>query len=303
MLNVLLSFAQYERELTGERIRDKFTASRQKGLWMGGMPLLGYDIDDRKLTINEEEAKLVRRIFNRFLVLRSPTNLAKELNEAGYSTKQYTSKAGISYGGHSFTKAHLRRMLTNPIYKGYVCHKGETYAGQHEAIIKESLWDKVQAVFEVSPHTRARESVTSMPALLKNLIKCQMCDVPMTPTYTKKRSKQYRYYACSNHLRGKSCPSSNKTIAAGEIELFVSKEIRKLLKSPEVIAKTLTQLEQTNMSTEEAHKMLKQIDCVWDNLFPIEQQRIAQLLIKTIWVQDDGIDIRIYLDEMQSVLL
>lgn len=158
MLNVLLSFAQYERELTGERIRDKFVASKKKGMWMGGNPPLGYDICDRKLVINQEEAKLIRHIFSSFLILRSTTNLARELNQQGHRTKRIISKTGKEYGAQLFTKANLRRTLINPVYKGFVAHKDAVYEGEHEGILDPEFFDEVQRVFEKCPHIRGRES-------------------------------------------------------------------------------------------------------------------------------------------------
>ena len=151
MLNVLLSFAQYERELTGERIRDKFAASKQKGMWMGGNPPLGYDIIDRKLVINAPEAKLIEHIFTRFLVLASATHLAKELNNDGHPSKQFIAKTGKDIGGARFTKASLRRILTNPIYVGKIRHKDKDFAGLHDAIIDQDLWDRAQATFKTAP--------------------------------------------------------------------------------------------------------------------------------------------------------
>lgn len=302
MLNVLLSFAQYERELTGERIRDKFAASKKKGMWMGGNPPLGYDICDRKLVINQEEAKLIWHIFSRFLVLRSTTNLARELNQQGHRTKRIISKTGKEYGAQLFTKANLRRTLVNPVYKGFVSHKDAVYEGEHEGILEPEFFDEVQRVFAKCPHVRGRESATKDQALLKNLIRCQVCDVAMTPTYTKKKDKRYRYYACSNHLRGKSCTSHHKTIASNEVERFVVQQVRELLKCPEITAKTLKSLE-GQISTNEAFAMLQQIDVIWDSLFPIEQYRIICLLIKAVLVREDGIDVRIHTDGLQSLLL
>ncbi len=239
MLNVLLSFAQYERELTGECIRDKFAASKKKGMWMGGNPPLGYDICDRKLVINVEEAKLIEHIFTRFLVLASATHLAKELNNDGYRSKQFTAKTGKDIGGARFTKANLRRTLVNPVYKGFVAHKDAVYEG----ILEPAFFDEVQRVFEKCPHIRGRESASKDQALLKNLIRCQVCDVSMTPTYTKKKDKRYRYYACSNHLRGKSCTSHHKTIASNEVDEFIAKHVRTFLKTPQVSEATWLALE------------------------------------------------------------
>ena len=146
-LNVLLSFAQFEREVTGERIRDKFAASKAKGMWMGGKPPLGYEPNGRTLTINETEAEHVRLIFGRFIALRSVITLEPELERLGVMAKQWTSAAGMAYGGHLITRGGLYTILTNPLYRGMIRHKGKVYPGQHEAIIGATTWDEAQAIF------------------------------------------------------------------------------------------------------------------------------------------------------------
>src|SRR5262249_22291590 len=141
MLNVLLSFAQFEREVTGERIRDKIAASKKKGLWMGGTPSLGYEVKDRKLIINEAEAKLVRYIFRRYLQLGTVAKLTVALEAEGYRTKCYTSTSGRTFGGQTFSRGHLYRILSNRIYLGEIVHKDASYPGEHRAIVEPELWD------------------------------------------------------------------------------------------------------------------------------------------------------------------
>src|SRR5512132_3143063 len=143
-LNVLLSFAQFEREMIGERIRDKFAASRKKGMWMGGMPPLGYDVRDRKLVVNEAEAKLVRLIFSRFLRLGSATKLAQELRRAGHTTKSWTTRDGNQRHGKPIDKAAIYKIIGNRTYLGEAVHKGTSYPGEHHAIIDHATWDKVR---------------------------------------------------------------------------------------------------------------------------------------------------------------
>ena len=172
-------------------------------------------------------------------MLASATHLAKELNNDGYRSKQFTAKTGKDIGGARFTKANLRRTLVNPVYKGFVAHKDAVYEG----ILEPAFFDEVQRVFEKCPHIRGRESASKDQALLKNLIRCQVCDVSMTPTYTKKKDKRYRYYACSNHLRGKSCTSHHKTIASNEVDEFIAKHVRTFLKTPQVSEATWLALE------------------------------------------------------------
>ncbi|NOX41258.1 MAG: recombinase family protein, partial [Alphaproteobacteria bacterium] len=144
-LNILLSFAQFEREVTGERIRDKIAASRKKGMWMGGTVPLGYDVKDRRLVINKAEAKTVRLVFERFAEIGSATVLARELRANGTTTKQ----------GKPITKNYIYRLLNNRVYIGETVHKGQSYPGQHKGIITRKLWDKVHAILRTSPRKRA----------------------------------------------------------------------------------------------------------------------------------------------------
>jgi site-specific DNA recombinase len=144
-LNILLSFAQFEREVTGERIRDKIAASKRKGMWMGGNVSLGYDVKDRKLIVNPKEATLVRDLFNRYLELGCVSRLKSKLDEQGLKSKVRTSAAGTESGGASFARGALYRVLSNRIYLGEVSHKGQCHPGEHEAIVPRELWDQVQA--------------------------------------------------------------------------------------------------------------------------------------------------------------
>lgn len=147
-LNMLLSFAQFEREVSGERIRDKIAASKQKGMFMGGLPVLGYDIIERKLVINQNEAKIVKEIFNKYLQLHSYLRVAKDLNNQGFHTKQWQSKKGNFYGNRCFDKTVVASVIKNPVYIGKIKHKDKIYDGQQEAIIDIKLWDKVQQLIE-----------------------------------------------------------------------------------------------------------------------------------------------------------
>jgi len=144
-LNVLLSFAQFEREVTGERIRDKIAASKKKGMWMGGLPPLGYECRDHKLIVVNSEADIVRHIFRRYAALGSVRLLKEEIDTAGIRSKCRTSSTGRSWGGKPLARGALYLMLQNPIYRGEISHKGAHYPGEHKPIIDEALWDEVQA--------------------------------------------------------------------------------------------------------------------------------------------------------------
>ena len=163
-LNVLLSFAQFEREVTGERIRDKIAASKKKGMWMGGLPPLGYDVKDRKLIVNEEEAETVRPYLPALLRTQVGAALKDELDAAGILSKRRTAADGTDYGGHKLSRGALYLMLQNRIYRGEIVHKDKAYPGEHEAIVDKALWDKVQAILAENRVDRATGATQSSPA-------------------------------------------------------------------------------------------------------------------------------------------
>ena len=226
-LNILLSFAQFEREVIGERIRDKFAASRRKGMWMGGNVPLGYVVKDRKLVTDDANAAIVRMIFERFLSVGSATLLARQLNEEGYRRKN----------GKAFDKGLLYKLLSNPVYVGEAVHKGKSYPGEHEAIVSRELWNQVRSIVAESPSKRAGRSRRQTPALLKGLVFAPN-GYAMTPAHTRKSGKLYRYYVTTSvqKLGPETC--SVRRLPAGEIEAAVIDQVRQLVRTPEVIAAT-----------------------------------------------------------------
>ena len=194
MLNVLLSFAQFEREMTGERIRDKIAASRAKGMWMGGTPPLGYDVSNRKLIVNEGEAKVVRHIFARYVALGSARPLADDLRREGYVTKRHRGRGGVPY-----QRGALYYLLANPTYIGKVAHKGKSYDGEQAAIIAHALWDQVQILLRENRNCPGRPSRAGRRAVLAGKI-IDGEGRPMTPSHTAKGNRRYLYYA--THARG-----------------------------------------------------------------------------------------------------
>jgi site-specific DNA recombinase len=225
-LNVLLSFAQFEREVIGERIRDKFAASRRKGMWMGGWAPLGYEVRDRKLVVNEEDAKLVRSIFQRFLKTGSATILARQLIQDGVRNKY----------GKLIDKGMLYELLNNPVYVGEAVHKGVSYPGEHVAIVDRKVWDKVQAQFRINPRKRSGSARSQTPALLKGLI-FGPTGVAMSPSHTRKSGRLYRYYVSQTILKQGAADCPIGRVPAAEIEKIVIDQVRKLLGSPEVIVR------------------------------------------------------------------
>ncbi len=192
-LNVLLSFAQFEREVGAERVRDKIAASKQKGMWMGGVVPLGYDAVDRKLRVNAEEAKTVRLLFDLYLRLGSVRQLQEECERRGLRTKRRIAADGSPSGGTTFGRGHLYSLLSNPIYVGRVRHKDRSYEGKHEAIIDTETWDKVQAQLAVNAGRKRGRASASQPSLLAGLLFTAE-GVPFTPSHAVNHGRRYRYY-------------------------------------------------------------------------------------------------------------
>jgi site-specific DNA recombinase len=283
-LNILLSFAQFEREVIGERIRDKFAASRKKGMWLGGFVPLGYDVRDRKLIVNKAEAATVRMIFERFLKIGSATVLTHALRAEGITGKQ----------GKLVDKGYLYKLLNNRVYVGEAVHKGTAYPGEHKAIIDRILWDRVHGILNESPRKRAAHSRTRTPALLKGLI-FGPTGRAMSPTHTRKGGKLYRYYVSTDVLNRDAKASTVRRVPAAEIESAVVDQLRAMLRSPEIVVGTWRAARQSICGIEEAEvrDALQRLDPLWDELFPAEQARIVQLLVARVDVSPDGADIRL----------
>jgi site-specific DNA recombinase len=241
---VLLSFAQFEREIISERTRDKIAAARRKGKWSGGMPLLGYDLDPRgpRLLVNNDEAARVRAIFQLYLETRSLTATIQRLDQRGWVNKRWTTRKGTARGGRPFTKTSLHKLLTNVTYIGKLRYKNEVHQGEQPAIVDVDLWQPVQSLLQRNGRSGCAEARNQFGALLKGLLRCVPCQAAMTPTHaTKGGNKRYRYYVCSNaQKRGwQNCPS--QSIPAAEIEKFVVDQIRRIGRSQELVVETLRQ--------------------------------------------------------------
>ena len=215
---MLLSFAQFEREVTSERIRDKIAASKRKGMWMGGPVPLGYRLEGRKLVLEPSDADIVRHIFGRYSALRSTNDLVDELVANGIRSKKRVQKTGRSLGGVPFSRGALTHLLKNPLYVGKVAHAGELYDGEHEPIIEEVLWDAVQATLRANTHDRRLGKNAQSPSLLAGML-YDPDDRPMTPTFTTKGSRQHRYYV--TRLKAGEDRKSVWRVPAGEIDRAV----------------------------------------------------------------------------------
>ena len=211
MLNVLLSFAQFEREIIAERTRDKIAASRRKGKYTGGRPVLGYSVVDTKLVVDEVEAKQVQEIFQLYLDHRSLIAVATELNLRGWLTKSWTTRKGTLNPGLPFNKTNLHKLLTNPLYVGKVKYKTELHKGEHQPLIDEALWSGVQKQLSLNGTTGGAKVRNKFGALLKGLLYCSVCKRAMSPSHCTKGNRRYRYYVCTNAQKTgwSNCPSKS----------------------------------------------------------------------------------------------
>jgi len=285
MLNVLLSFAQFEREVTGERIRDKIAAAKRKGMWMGGVPPLGYDLDNRLLVINESEAAVVRRIFEEMLTIGSPTQIAANLTAEGITTKAWTTQEGQTRSGARIDKKYLHKLLRNRIYLGELSHKGSWYPGAHPPIVDSPLWEKVHSILARDGHARSVETKirSRTDALLRGLLYAPSGE-RMYPTYSRKNGRKYFYYVSKSESRFGAAGKGYERLPAPEIEAAVVAQIRTVLTSPESIASVVRHIQRTGAQIDEASTVMAmgRLNDVWDQLFPVERHRIANLMIERI---------------------
>jgi site-specific DNA recombinase len=223
-LNILLSFAQFEREMISERTRDKMSAARKKGKWMGGRLVLGYDVapGGAALVVNQQEAAQVCEIYRLYLELGSPILVLQELERRGWRLKAFTTKTGRSAGNGPFKKTTLHGLLTNPIYTGVVRHHGEIYPGEHERIVSDLIWNQVQKRL-TRDERRGRHHISDpCGALLKGIVHCASCDVAMTHTYAQKKGKPlYRYYVCGKAHRQGWQKCETRSVSAPALEQAV----------------------------------------------------------------------------------
>jgi len=305
-LNILFSFAQFEREVIGERIRDKFAASKQKGIFMGGALPLGYNSVDRKLVIVPEEAALVEHIFKRYVQIKSIGQIIKELDLKGYRTKMYESGTGNLRGGRKFNRQYIYRILNNPLYLGQIVHKDKIYPGQHDAIISQELWDEAHAILSQDRVKRGNHNKNTNPSLLRGMVRCGCCESAMTPTFTKKDQRIYRYYTPTSaiHQGYEACKVG--PVPAAEVDALVIGHIRKFIESPEIITQTHAKLQTSDecphdFGLQELRNHIGEFDGFWKSLKPKERNRIAEILVKNVTITNDEVAIDMRLDGFTTI--
>jgi site-specific DNA recombinase len=301
-LNVLLSFAQFEREVIGERIRDKIAASKKKGMWMGGVPPLGYRAQDRKLIIVDSETEIVRSIFRRYAELGSVRWLKDELDARHIQSKVRTSASGRISGGKPFARGALYLMLQNRIYRGEIVHNEQSYPGEHEPIIDQPLWDAVQAQLVSNAAQHNDGGKTWQPSLLAGLL-VDRDGHRMTPSHAGKKGTRYRYYVSRSLItKDRTETSAGLRIPAGEIEQLVSNRRHRWLLDPGSIYKS-TAARLADPSTQ--RRLVARIADIgkhWPELPVARKRAVLAALIERIEVRVDQIDIRLRPQRLNALL-
>ena len=287
MLNILITFAQYEREVITERVRDKMAASRKKGMWVGGSVPMGYKVENKHLVVVPEEADVIRKIFQRYVEIQSPKLIAMELNAQGIKTKQ----------GKTWDKAHVYRILENHTYIGEVKYKDAICKGEQEAIIPQDLWNRAKAIRESAAPCPDRSRRQETIAPLKNILRCGHCGGAMMPTYTTKGGRRdYYYLCCKDDKRAVSeCPV--RQIPAGDIEELVKKHIRKMLGD---ISLVMQFAEKSGMDPVEVVECFR--EDFWKEITPGEYNRLLTLLIEKAVVWNDRLEIEFKTGGVKSLM-
>jgi site-specific DNA recombinase len=302
-LNVLLSFAQFEREVTGERIRDKIAASKKKGMWMGGQPSLGYDVKGRKLVVNEAEAETVRDIFRRYIELGSVRALRDDLAAAGVVSKRRTAADGSAYGGQRFSRGALYLMLKNRIYRGNIVHKGIAFPGEHAAIVDEELWGRVQSHLEVNRIERREGDKALEPSLLAGIV-FDASSEPMTPTHAVKKGTRYRYYITRRLITGPAADcSQGQRVPASNLEALVILRLRTLLADPVEFLKAITNGGRDTPTQKRLRDAAAALSARWERLPSATQHDLVRSVLVRAQVHADRVDLEVGSARLVSWLL
>mgnify|MGYP002141740922 FL=1 len=298
MLNVLLSFAQFEREVTGERIRDKIAASKRKGMWMGGSVPLGYRVENRALQIEPQEAELVQRIFKQFITEKSTTKIVKELNEQGIQTKR--KKA--------FCKQSIYKILHNRTYIGEISHKGESFPAQHEGLIDSTTWEQTHAILSQDNRQRCRntwEKKNRNDFLLRGIAYTQDGDL-LIPMATKKpNGKVYRYYVINKKIHKGAEAAQSWNYQAAMLEGAVTDKLLEYLRSESMVDKYWSEIQKINPSIDEPQAVvliLRHTASIWDQFFTKMKTEIIHALIKRVVIKPNGVEVQMRFEGLGAVV-
>ena len=301
-LNMLLSFAQFEREVTGERIRDKIAASKRKGMWMGGLPPLGYDARDRKLAVNKAEAGTVRHIYRRYAELRSVRRLKEELDRDGTVSKRRIDRHSRATGGKPFSRGALYLMLQNRIYRGEIVHKDKSYPGQHDAIIDADLWRRVQTVLVANRVERANGTHARRVSLLAGFLYDDTGD-RMIPSHAAKKGRRYRYYVSRQLVTGsRNTAPDGCRVPAGDVEQLVEERLLRFLRDPCELHSVLAD----HLNSRGNHRRLlakaTEVAKTWSGLSTPARREFMQTHVERVDVTAGSVEIRLKRSRLLELL-
>ena len=303
-LNILLSFAQFEREVTGERIRDKIAASKKRGMWMGGIPPMGYDVKNRRLVPNQEEAKLIKRIFTRFVELGSITLLVRELRLENVTSKSWTTQDGRHRPGRPIDKGTIYKFLQNRTYLGELRHKDKWYNGEHEPLIEKTEWEAAHAILSTNGRVRGNRTRARVPFPLKGIL-FGGDGRALSPWSTNKKNsgKCYRYYIPQRDAKEFAGASGVSRYPAIQLETAVLTNIRDVICSSPMLERIIPNAIVFDDELDEAKVTvaMTRLDQIWDQLFPPEQERILKLLVNKVIVWPDELEIRVRPSGIESI--
>ena len=291
MLNILMTFAQYEREIIAERIRDKMSATRRQGKYIGGVSPFGYKAENKHLQIQPEEAKAVKQVFRRYLETQSPKLIAQELNAEKMTTRQ----------GKEWRISHIYRMLNARIYTGDIAYKGEVFKGEHEAIITREVWNEAQELLaENCPAKGKHRDHNGTLSLLKGIIRCGHCGGAMLPNHTTFRDgRHYYYYLCSQDLKRSKYQCPVHRIPGGDIEKLVMDEVAAIFKSEQFIEMLA---KESGLNRDEISARFSGVSGLWDTLFPLERKRLLQLMVEKVSVFQGHVELDIKTSGMKLLV-
>ncbi|MFT3731714.1 MAG: recombinase family protein [Hyphomicrobium sp.] len=302
-LNMLLSFAQFEREIAGERIRDKIAASKAKGMWMGGNVPLGYDVQDRKLIVNEVEAETVRMIFRRYAELGSVRALGHELDRLGVVSKCREGAVGVLSGGNRFSRGALYTLLQNHLYRGEIAHQGNIYPGQHEAIIDAELWEVVQEKLAANRQARVLGANAEDPSLFSGLI-LDGERQRMTPTHAVKKGRRYRYYVSTSLITGiRSDHAKGWRLPAGDVEALVLDRLRAFFASQPDVGEALSCFDLDASILRLALSKATQLAEEWATLPPIRIRELVRSVVENVEIHEVKVTVSLKRKGVASDLL
>jgi site-specific DNA recombinase len=298
LVNVLMSFAQFEREIGSERTREKIHAARKKGRYIGGHPPLGYDIDKatHRLVVNPDEAQMIRELFDLYLEHQSLLAVVQEANARGWRRKSWQTTRGIERVGARFEKVYLQRLLINPLYIGQVTLKGKTFPGLHEAMVREDTFHQVQDLLQANRREKNPAKHNKHGALLRGLLRCNLCGCGLSHTFTRRGVKLYRYYLCTTVTKQGRSACASPQIPAGDLEAQVVSEIRRQVKEPASLQELLRSVDTNHR--EELKQRLIRFDRLWDVLEPQGRiQLIHEMIDEIIYHHPEGrLEIRFRVD-------